>query len=141
MRGIEVEVRPFEHRHLADDRRAQGDLDPLHRIQAEQAQLAIEVVEGQDVAEGRPRHETAQARRGIGLLERPHVAEQPVVADVFQCVKRLDRIGDRQATLNGMGQKGRKRERGLGVGQPGHWREEGYTQRISPLVRIRGLRP
>ena len=69
-------MRPFGDGDLADDRRAQGD-STLSTAATEQAELAIEVVESQDVPNVVPgvkcrRPVTASVRSG------PHVAEKAV---------------------------------------------------------------
>jgi len=96
MLGIQKEVRAVRDCHLTDDCRSQRHLDALNRVEAQQPELTIEVVEIQHRFERRPRQESLRRE----LLQRAHIDEQPVIADVLEGPERADRVAHAQpATL------------------------------------------
>ena len=93
MGWIEIPVRRMLFGKGVDDRRAQSHLQLLNRIERQQPDFPVEIVERNDRAVFRLR-EKIPGRRST--LEVPHVYQQPIITDGFHGVFGIDPVVDYQ---------------------------------------------
>lgn len=91
MGWIEIPVRAMLFGKRVDDRRAQSHFQLFNRIERQQPDFPVEIVERDDSAEFRP-WEKIPGRRFT--LEVPHVYQQPIIADGFHGVFGIDPVVD-----------------------------------------------
>lgn len=83
VRCVEIPMRRMEFGERINDCRAQSHFQLFNRVQCQQPDFTVEIVKRDDRTEFRP-WEKIPGRRVA--LEVPHVDQQPVVTNGFQCV-------------------------------------------------------